>query len=75
MAQEGAVRISSVFFGVLLSIFVSGCSTVTEKDLAELQSLNAIVKKEAVHRISRRQDFLASWWSCCVAEKNPKICS
>ena len=51
------MRMSLVFFALILSIFVSGCRTVTEHDLADLQSPNAIVKKEAVNRISRGRGF------------------
>jgi tetratricopeptide (TPR) repeat protein len=48
---------SFVFFVFVLSTFVSGCTTVTEQDLADLQSPNAIVAKEAVERISRGPGF------------------
>ena len=51
------MRISLAFFGVLLSVLVTGCSAVTEQDLADLQSPNAIVKTEAIHRISRGKGF------------------
>lgn len=47
----------SLFVFVVLCALVSGCSTVTEQDLADLQSANAIVVKEAVDRISRGPGF------------------
>jgi tetratricopeptide (TPR) repeat protein len=51
------MRVLLVVFVVLLCALVSGCSTVTEQDLADLQSPNAIVVKEAVDRISRGSGF------------------
>lgn len=41
----------------MLFVLVSSCSTVTEQDLVDLQSSNAIVKKEAIQRISKGQHF------------------
>ena len=55
--RQSIMRMSLVFFALILSILVSGCRTVTEHDLADLQSPNAIVKKEAVDRISRGRGF------------------
>jgi len=51
------MRMSLVFFALILSVLVSGCTTVTEQDLADLQSPNAVVKKVAVNRISRGRGF------------------
>jgi HEAT repeat protein len=41
----------------MLIIWVGGCSTVTEEELAHLQSANAMVKKEAILKISRGPSF------------------
>jgi len=66
------MRLSSVFFALILSILVSGCTTVTEGDLADLRSPNAIVKKEAVDRISRGPGFPLSLMGPFVSRDNEK---
>jgi HEAT repeat protein len=57
--REGAMKMSWArgFFAGMFIIWVWGCSTVTEEDLAHLQSTNAMVKKEAILRISRGPNF------------------
>ncbi len=57
--QEGAMKMSwaRAFLAGTLIIWVGGCSTVSEEDLAHLQSGNAMVKKEAIVRISRGPSF------------------
>lgn len=57
--QEGAMKMSwaRAFLAGMLIVWVGGCSTVTEEDLAHLQSANAMVKKEAIVRISRGPSF------------------
>jgi len=63
---------SLVFFALILSILVSGCTTVTEQDLADLQSPNAIVKKEAVDRISKGPGFPFNLMGPFVSKENEK---
>jgi HEAT repeat protein len=46
------MRILLASFSMMLSICICGCAFITEQDLADLQSPNAIVKKDAIHRIS-----------------------
>jgi HEAT repeat protein len=57
--QEGAMKMSwaRAFLAGMFIIWVGGCSTVTEEDLAQLQSANAMVKKEAIARISKGPSF------------------
>ena len=57
--QEVAMKMSwaRAFLAGMLIVWVGGCSTVTEEDLAHLQSANAMVKKEAIVRISRGPSF------------------
>ncbi len=66
------MRMSLVFFTLILSILVSGCTTVTEQDLADLQSPNAIVKKEAVDRISKGPGFPFNLMGPFVSKENEK---
>ncbi|MDY6839203.1 MAG: tetratricopeptide repeat protein [Thermodesulfobacteriota bacterium] len=66
------MRLSSVFFALILSILVSSCTTVTEGDLADLRSPNAIVKKEAIDRISRGPGFPLSLMGPLVSRDNEK---
>lgn len=44
-------------FAGILTIGVWGCSTISEQDLADLRSANAMVKKQAIVRISRGPSF------------------
>jgi len=57
--QEGAMEMSwaRAFLAAMLIMRKGGCSSVTEQDLAHLQSANAMVKKEAIVRISRGPSF------------------
>ena len=66
------MRLSSVFFALILSMLVSSCTTVTEGDLADLRSPNAIVKKEAIDRISRGPGFPLSLMGPLVSRDNEK---
>ena len=68
------MRMSSAraFFAVMLFICLSGCTTVTEQDLADLQSRNAIVKKEAIDRISRGPGFPFNLMGSFVSRENEK---
>jgi HEAT repeat protein len=66
------MRASSVLFAVILLTLVSGCSTVAEKDLADLQSPNAIVRKEAIDRISGGPGFPVSQMGWLVSRTNEK---
>jgi tetratricopeptide (TPR) repeat protein len=67
------MRTSLVFFALILSIFVSsGCTTVSEQDLADLQSPNAIMKKEAIDRISRGPGFPYNLTGFLVSKDNEK---
>jgi len=61
---------SLVLFALTLSMWASGCTTVTEQDLADLQSSNAVVKNEAVDRISRGQGFPLKWMGPFVSSEN-----
>jgi tetratricopeptide (TPR) repeat protein len=51
------MRVLVVFFVVVSCAWVSGCSTVTDQDVSDLRSPNAIVVKEAVDRIARGPAF------------------
>ncbi|MBN1842122.1 MAG: HEAT repeat domain-containing protein [Deltaproteobacteria bacterium] len=55
--QSATVRVISVFFASVLLIVVSGCGNVTDQDLADLQSSNAVVRKDAIDRISQGRAF------------------
>ena len=55
--RESAVRRSFAICALILCFLVSGCTTVTEEDLADLQSPNAVAKKEALDRISKGPGF------------------
>ena len=66
------MRMFFLFTALILSILVSGCTTVTEQDLADLQSSNAIVKKEAVDRISRGPVFPFNLMGSFVSRENEK---
>jgi len=45
------------FLAVMLSLLFSGCASVTEQDLADLSSPNAIIKEKALLRISEEPGF------------------
>lgn len=55
--KENIVRVISVLFALALLGVVSGCGSVTEQDLDDLQSPNEILKKEAIQRISKTRRF------------------
>jgi hypothetical protein len=57
--REGAMKIPwarACFAGMFIT-WIWGCATVTEQDLTDLQSTNAMVQKEAIVRISRGPNF------------------
>jgi len=52
------MKLLSVPFALITVLtLVSGCSTVTEKDLADLKSPNVIVKEQAIGKMARGQGF------------------
>ncbi len=51
------MKTSMALLGLMLCLFAGGCAYITEQDLADLQTANVIVKKEAVQRISNRSGF------------------
>jgi tetratricopeptide (TPR) repeat protein len=55
--RESAVRKPFAICALIICLLVSACTTVTEEDLADLQSPNAVAKKEALGRISREPRF------------------
>jgi HEAT repeat protein len=59
------------FAGTLLTVVV-GCSAVTEQDLADLQTANAVVKEEAIKRISRDRPFPVSLISAVLGNTGEK---
>lgn len=59
----------ALFAGMLI-IWVWGCSTVSEQDLADLRSANAMVKKEAIVRISRGPTFPLSLIDGFLSQEN-----
>jgi hypothetical protein len=69
---QRATRISSALFVMMISVFVVGCATVSEEDLVDLQSPNAIVKQEAIQRISQEQSFPASLMYDLASNENEK---
>jgi len=54
------MNIVSVLLTLLLSGLMAGCSTITEKDLVDLQSHNDTVKKEAIQKLTRGENFFLS---------------
>lgn len=71
-ARASLMRMSLVFLALMLSMLISSCSTITDQDLADLQSSNTIVKKEALDRISRGQPFPHSFIGGFVNRGNKK---
>ncbi len=51
------MRKSFAICALILCLLVSACTTVTEEDLTDLQSPNAVAKKEALDRISKGPGF------------------
>lgn len=49
------MKTSSLFSVMVLSICITACSQISEKDLAELQSPNDLVKREAIQKISKQE--------------------
>ena len=54
------MNIVSVLLTLLLSGLMAGCSTITEKDLGDLQSPNDTVRKEAIQKFTRGENFFLS---------------
>ena len=61
----------ALFAGMLI-IWVWGCSTVTEQDLTDLHSANAVVMKEAIEKIARGPSFPLSLMDGLVSKTNEK---
>jgi HEAT repeat protein len=51
------MKIVSISLAGALSILMAACSTLTEKDLTDMQSPNDGVKKEALRKCTRREPF------------------
>jgi HEAT repeat protein len=51
------MKMESILLAGALSILMAACSTLTEKDLTDMQSPNDAVKKEALRKFSRREPF------------------
>ncbi|MBW2173998.1 MAG: HEAT repeat domain-containing protein, partial [Deltaproteobacteria bacterium] len=51
------MRRSLAIWVSVLVLLVSGCTSLTEEDLADLQSPNSMIKKEAINRIARGPGF------------------
>ncbi|MBW2109289.1 MAG: HEAT repeat domain-containing protein [Deltaproteobacteria bacterium] len=56
--------------GLFIALMVSGCGGVTDQDLRDLQSPNAIIKKEAIARISAKRPFPLSLWDGLVSQES-----
>ena len=54
------MRISTVLLAMILSVCIGGCSKLSERDLADLQSPNDIVKRQAIEKIARGERFSLS---------------
>ena len=63
---------SAPLFALMLLIVISGCSAVTQEDLREMKSPNAIVKKEAITRIAKGRPFPLSLMDRIVSRTNTK---
>jgi HEAT repeat protein len=70
--MESFMRIPLVFFAVMLCMLISSCSTITEKDLADLRSPNDIVKKGAIQRTWCEASFPLSLMGGLVNRVNEK---
>jgi hypothetical protein len=51
------MRISSAFLAFMLLMSVCGCSTISDKDLADLKGPNMVVQEEAIQRIVKGRSF------------------
>ena len=54
------MNIVSTFLVLVFSGLIAACSPITEKDLAELQSPNDAVKKEAIQKFATGERFPVS---------------
>lgn len=55
--KERAMKRCFSICALMLFFLVSGCATVTEDDLAALQGINAVARREAIIRISQGPGF------------------
>ncbi len=55
--RESVMRRSFAIWASVLVLLVSGCTSLTEDDLADLLSPNSMIKKEAIGRLSERPGF------------------
>lgn len=47
----------SLFLALVLLLFITACSKISEKELADLLSPNDIVVREAIQKISKHKHF------------------
>lgn len=64
------MRRTLALFALAGCMLVSACSAVTEKDLTDLQSPNAMVRREAVRRIATCKRLVAPWIGICRGHAN-----
>jgi hypothetical protein len=61
-----------LLFALILLTGISGCSAVTQEDLCELRSPNAIVKREAIARLAKERPFPLSLMDRLASRTNSK---
>ena len=69
-ASENDMRRSFAICALILFFLVSGCATVTEEDLADLQGPNAVAKREAISRIFQGPGFPLNFMPLLLSRSN-----
>jgi HEAT repeat protein len=69
-ASENGMRRSFAICALILFFLVSGCATVTDEDLADLQGPHAVAKREAISRISQGPRFPLNFMPLLLSRSN-----
>ncbi len=69
-ASEKGMRRSFAICALILFFLVSGCATVTEEDLADLQGPHAVAKREAISKISQGPGFPLNFMPLLLSRSN-----
>ena len=70
MTSERVIKRSLAIIALMLFFGVSGCTTVTEEDLAALKSSNPVTKEEAINKLAKAPRFPMSYLGPLMSRAN-----